>query len=113
MLVEIEIMLHVMLAGAVRIQWVDGVILGHGQHLRLAVDGASGRGINNLSNSVTPAALQHVQRSEYVDIGVKHRFLKRLADVGSGGLMANDLRLLLFENPVQQRGTDVDFVEAR
>jgi hypothetical protein len=57
--------------------------------------------------------LQHVQRSEYVDIGVKHRFLKRLADVSPGGLMANDLRLLVFENPVQPGVTDVDFVEAR
>jgi len=56
--IQVQVVLHLVLAGAVGIQWVDGMVFVGGQILRFAVDGSAGGSIDYFATAVGASSLE-------------------------------------------------------
>jgi len=110
--IDVQIVLDLVLAGTVRVEGVDGVILIGGYIFRLAIDSTPRGGVDDFPHLVVTCGLQDVQRAEDVDLGVEHGPDHRFAHVGFGGLVRNHLGLFLREYGLQSSLiANVDLIE--
>ncbi len=110
--VEVEVVLHEVLAGPVGVEGVDGVSLVGGEVLRLAVDGPARGGIDELLHPIFSAQFQEVEGADDVNLGVEDGLLHGFAHVRPRRLMVNDLRALGGEDLLQALGVaDVEVIE--
>jgi hypothetical protein len=84
---EKQMVFDVVLGGAVGIERIDGMILGHRQRGGLAIHGAAGRGIDDLGDSMFPAHCEQVDRTDEVHLSVFGGLVERLTYIGPRRLM--------------------------
>src|SRR5207247_174634 len=88
-----EVLLEGELAGAVRRQWPDRMVLVGGHYVGIAVEGASGGAEDDLAHGVVDGGAQDVETAHDVDLCVVARIRDRLRDLGLRGVMVDELGL--------------------
>jgi len=85
--IDVQIVLDLVLAGTVRVQRIDGMVLIYGEVLRLTIHGAPRRGIHHFTGAASAGLLKKVHRANDIDLSIEPWPHHRLAHIRLGGLM--------------------------